>query len=462
MAIIEENADIKRIESASVAAARSATIPKQFASVKDAGGDHKLYIKHESYDSYSSDATLTADGGNASFASANLNSGKITSLANGTASGDAVNFSQLDTKLDSNTPITGATKTKITYDADGLVTAGADATTADIAASTDKNYVTDAQAVVIGNTSGANTGDQVISDATITTTDITTNNATAAKHGFLPKLDGSSTKALLGDGTWGELSGGGAVTVYNDTGSTLSKGEVVYISGESGGVPTGALAIASDDSISKSTIGVVEADILNATSGDIITLGDMSSIDTSSYTAGDVLYLSESVAGGMALTAPTSPSCVVRMGTVKTSHASTGSMEVSVDFIGNDSSTLNYYNGYFLESRDVQITESGGTVSCTLEKQGGGDVTAFFDGKFENIDCTPAQSVNLSVGTDTTPQINYVYVLESTKLLAANTSGFPATEHARVGTFLVQAAASVATDGVMKFHEWSDQLSSVF
>jgi hypothetical protein len=31
-----------------------------------------------------------------------------------------------------NTPITGATKTKITYDADGLVTTGADATTSDI------------------------------------------------------------------------------------------------------------------------------------------------------------------------------------------------------------------------------------------------------------------------------------------------------------------------------------------
>ena len=37
-----------------------------------------------------------------------------------------------------NTAIAGATKTKITYDAKGLVTAGADATTADIAASADK------------------------------------------------------------------------------------------------------------------------------------------------------------------------------------------------------------------------------------------------------------------------------------------------------------------------------------
>lgn len=66
---------------------------------------------------------------------------------------------QLDAKVDENAAITGATKTKITYDAKGLVTAGADATTADIADSLNKRYVTDAQSTVIGNTSGTNTGD---------------------------------------------------------------------------------------------------------------------------------------------------------------------------------------------------------------------------------------------------------------------------------------------------------------
>lgn len=72
----------------------------------------------------------------------------------------AAQGAKADSALQPNAPITGATKTKITYDADGLVTAGADATTADIADSTDKRYVTDAQLVVIGNTSGTNTGDQ--------------------------------------------------------------------------------------------------------------------------------------------------------------------------------------------------------------------------------------------------------------------------------------------------------------
>jgi len=65
----------------------------------------------------------------------------------------------LDTKVDENAGIVGATKTKITYDAKGLVTAGADATTADIADSVNKRYVTDANLTTIGNQSGTNTGD---------------------------------------------------------------------------------------------------------------------------------------------------------------------------------------------------------------------------------------------------------------------------------------------------------------
>jgi hypothetical protein len=63
-----------------------------------------------------------------------------------------------------NSAITAATKTKITYDSKGLVTAGADATTADIAPSTDRNYVTDAQkSGILSNTTGINTGDETTS-----------------------------------------------------------------------------------------------------------------------------------------------------------------------------------------------------------------------------------------------------------------------------------------------------------
>ena len=83
-----------------------------------------------------------------------------------------------------NADITGATKTKITYDAKGLVTSGADATTADIADSINKRYVTDSNLIVIGNTSGTNTGDET--NATIKTK---LGVATYVNDGFLDKDD---------------------------------------------------------------------------------------------------------------------------------------------------------------------------------------------------------------------------------------------------------------------------------
>lgn len=80
----------------------------------------------------------------------------------------------LNTKVTANAAIVAATKTKIAYDAKGLVTSGTDATTGDIADSTDKRYVTDAQLTVISNTSGTNTGDQDLSSLALQSTTIST------------------------------------------------------------------------------------------------------------------------------------------------------------------------------------------------------------------------------------------------------------------------------------------------
>ena len=63
----------------------------------------------------------------------------------------------LGNKVDKITPITGATKTKVTYNTQGQVTAGADATTADIADSVNKRYQTDAQETVNDATSSIQT-----------------------------------------------------------------------------------------------------------------------------------------------------------------------------------------------------------------------------------------------------------------------------------------------------------------
>ncbi len=88
----------------------------------------------------------------------------VVSAINGIVKSDGTKISSAVAGKDyvlPNSAIAGGTKTKITYDSKGLVTAGADATTADIAPSTNRQYVTDNQLTVLNNTSGVNTGDQI-------------------------------------------------------------------------------------------------------------------------------------------------------------------------------------------------------------------------------------------------------------------------------------------------------------
>jgi len=95
---------------------------------------------------YVTDANLTTIGNTSGV---NTGDETITTIKSKlgitTLSGSNTGDQDLSNLVVKNTAITGATKTKITYDAKGLVTAGADATTADIADSTNKRYQTDNQ-----------------------------------------------------------------------------------------------------------------------------------------------------------------------------------------------------------------------------------------------------------------------------------------------------------------------------
>ena len=124
-----------------------------------------------------------------------------------------------NSKLTRNTAITGATKTKISYDINGLVTNGEDATTADIADSTNKRYVTDANLIVINNTSNTNTGDQGLQSVTDINA-ITTKTITAAG---LKTSTGTGANIFLDDGTTTPLKFQSDIVVSLSSGKTLGK-----------------------------------------------------------------------------------------------------------------------------------------------------------------------------------------------------------------------------------------------
>lgn len=105
----------------------------------------------------------TASGGGASYTFTSpltLNGSTVSILqANATTNGflSSTDWNAFNSKVNANPQITASTKTKITYDSKGLVTAGADATTTDIAEGTNL-YFTDtrARSAISLTTSGSN------------------------------------------------------------------------------------------------------------------------------------------------------------------------------------------------------------------------------------------------------------------------------------------------------------------
>lgn len=64
--------------------------------------------------------------------------------------------------------------------------------------------------------------------ANLSLTDITTNNATTGRHGFLPKLDGLTTTFLRGDGTFATPAGAGSFSENETPGGAMNNSNVTF------------------------------------------------------------------------------------------------------------------------------------------------------------------------------------------------------------------------------------------
>ena len=118
--------------------------------------------------------------------------------------------------------------------------------------------------------------------------------------------------------------------VYNKTGATLTKGTVVYINGGQGNLPTITKALATGDSTSAQTYGIVRNDITNNNNGYVVVAGRISDLDTQAYTEGTQLYLSPTTAGTYTSTKPYAPNHLVYVGIVVRAHPTQGVVEVKI------------------------------------------------------------------------------------------------------------------------------------
>lgn len=143
----------------------------------------------------------------------------------------------------------------------------------------------------------------------------------------------------------------------NSTGVTIGKTKVVYISGATGQKPNITLADASLEVSSSKTIGVTRTSIANNADGYVITYGTIHDVNTSAFTDGDSLWLSET-AGEFTNTPPSEPAHAVFIGFVSYAHATNGKI------------VLHIQNGYELtELHGVETTSEAN--DDILQKKGG-------------------------------------------------------------------------------------------
>lgn len=247
----------------------------------------------------------------------------------------------------------------------------------------------------------------------------------------------------------------------NNTGSTILDGQLVYLSGESGGMKTFGLADASLQSKSISTIAMATHDIENGTVGIATRMGTVRGLNTSAFSASDIIYLSATTPGAFTTTAPSSPNWLIRIGQVGISSATVGEIEVNINTGSNTGDVIKIFNGAVLEDTSTVVSSDGVTVTLSYEKNGGGDLSLFFDGVFSILDTTPAVTISLTAGSDVASTTQYIFIPKSTMVLTKSLTSFPTNEQYVPVAFIdVQSAASIQSDGLYTLQAWTDHLSN--
>lgn len=150
----------------------------------------------------------------------------------------------------------------------------------------------------------------------------------------------------------------GATIFQAKAGEALAKGDPVYISAAdiSGNKPIVSIAD-SDDANKMPCFGLANETVSANANVNVVTFGTITGLDTSSYTQGDILYISTT--GTLTATKPSGQSSLIQnIGKVMRSHASAGSIKVGGAGRTNDVPNLNDGNVFIGNASNQAETRS--------------------------------------------------------------------------------------------------------
>ena len=196
------------------------------------------------------------------------------------------------------------------------------------------------------------------------------------------------------------VDGAVVFTAKNTSGATIEKGQVVYISGHDGTNPTISIADA-DDAAKMPAFGLANASISNNSTGEIITYGPITSVDTSHHTAGAELFVnttSDSADDTITSTAPTSENGLIqKIGKVIRSHASAG--VIFVTGAGRTNATPNLNDGnIFIGNAQNQVSTTAFAISLDTSPTLGGALNANSN-NFTNVGTINTHTIPGGTGT---------------------------------------------------------------
>lgn len=198
----------------------------------------------------------------------------------------------------------------------------------------------------------------------------------------------------------GDLTG--AILFKGQAGEALTKGDPVYISGISGNKTVVSKADANDAN-KMPCFGIVDATVSANADCSVVTFGTLQGLDTSSFSEGDELFVSDT--GTLTTTAPTGESSQIqKIGKVTRSHASAGSIKVMG--AGRTNAVPNLNDGqFFLGNGSNQAVSTDFTTSVLGEISAGTGIGISGSGVISNS--APDQTVSLTGAGTTTVSGTY-------------------------------------------------------